>query len=269
MRNVEGRVVRDVCRLATLATAAAALPAQAQDPTPDAYRLGETIVVVGERPRLADEIATLDSVTADDIARRGARTLEEAIALLPGVFVRYGADGVPRIDIRGLRTRNIILLQDGVPLNSGFDGQFDPASIPADNIAEIKVTRGGNSVLYGPGGNAGVIEIITRTAGEALRAGVAGEYEFSEAYEARGNVSGRAGRAGLSLWGSYFDRDHFELSDDFRPTALQPGRERLNSDRQQSALQGQRQCVFVEGHPPPRDEVAHPGLLRRREHRQG
>lgn len=230
--------VKSACRWTLLAASMMASQVHAQAETPDKYRLGETIVVIGERPRLADEVATLDTVTAEEIARRGARTLEEAIALLPGVYVRYGADGVPRIDIRGLRTRNIVLLQDGVPLNSGFDGQFDPASIPADNIAAIKVTRGGSSVLYGPGGNAGVIEIVTKSAGDTLRVGVGGEYEFSEAYELRGSVSGRVGGAGLSLWGSYFDRDHFELSDDFEPTALQPDEERANSDRRQSAMQG-------------------------------
>jgi outer membrane cobalamin receptor len=164
---------------------------------------------------------------------------------LPGIYVRYGADGVPRIDVRGLRTRNVLLLQDGVPLNSGFDGQFDPASIPANNIAEVKVTRGANSVLYGPGGNAGVIEIVTRSAGDALRGDVAGEYEFDEAYELRGSLSGRTGNVGLSFWGSAFDRDHFELSDDFRPTELQPDDERANSDREQSMLQGN--AVFDAG----------------------
>jgi vitamin B12 transporter len=80
------------------------------------------------------------------------------------LYVRYGADGTPRIDIRGLRTRNVLLFLDGVPLNSSLDGQFDAASIPVESIARIKVTRGGSSVLYGAGGNAGVINIITRGA---------------------------------------------------------------------------------------------------------
>jgi len=200
--------------------------------------------VLGERPRIADEVATIDSVTAEDIERRGARTLEQALVLVPGVYVRYGADGVPRIDIRGLRTRNVILLQDGVPLNSGYDGQFDPSSIPAQDIAEIKVTRGGSSVLYGPGGNAGVIEIVTKSAGKSLKADIAGEYEFDQAYQARGSVSGRVGGVGLSLWASTFDRDHFNLSDDFKPTALQPGEERVNSDRDQDAVQGNAQPLL-------------------------
>src|SRR5512139_2607798 len=189
MRMPNRHFVLSAACLSVLAAAQAAA-----DPAPDpTYRFGETVTVTGERIRLVEEVATVDTVTAEDIERRGARTLEEAIALLPGVYVRYGADGVPRIDIRGLRTRNIVLLQNGVPLNSGYDGQFDPASIPAHNIAEIKVTRGSSSVLYGPGGNAGVIEIITKSAGESLNASAAGEYEFSEAYELRGSVSGRAG----------------------------------------------------------------------------
>ena len=232
------RLATSLCLAVGVWPAASAQVAEPPGPAADAYRLGETIVVIGERPRIADAVASIDTITAEDIERRGARSLEEAIALLPGVYVRYGADGVPRIDIRGLRTRNIVLLQNGVPLNSGYDGQFDPASIPAHNIAEIKVTRGSSSVLYGPGGNAGVIEIITKSAGEALRASAAGEYEFDEAYELRGSLSGQAGGAGLALWGSVADRDHFELSDDFQATALQPEGDRVNSDREQNALQG-------------------------------
>ena len=172
-----------------LSTSGAAVAA-AEDALP-VYRLGETLMVVGERPRVADTAATVDVVTSEEIARRGVRTLDEAIALLPGVYVRYGADGVPRVDIRGLRTRNVLLLQDGVPLNSTYDGQFDPSAIPVDNIAAIKVTRGASSVLYGPGGNAGVIEIVTRSAGRSAEGGVLTESEVSQSWLARGSVSGR------------------------------------------------------------------------------
>jgi len=197
--NNRNALARTVALLLSAPPLAFVVPAALAAVQPEGYRLGETVTVIGQRPRVADEIASISTVSAEEIARRGVRSLSEALALLPGVYVRYGADGVPRIDIRGLRTRNIVLLQDGVPLNSTYDGQFDPASIPAENIAEIKLTRGGSSVLYGPGGNAGVIEIITKTAGESLSGEVAGEYEFSEAYQLRGSVSGQAGGAGMSL----------------------------------------------------------------------
>ena len=203
-----------------------------------AYRFGETITVVGERSRVADEVATVDLVTAEDIERRGARTLDEAISLLPGVYVRIGADGVPRVDIRGLRTRNVLLLQDGVPLNSSYDGQFDPAAIPVDNIAAIKVTRGTSSMLYGPGGNAGIIEIVTRSATARPRGGLQAEVTDPRAWLARGSLSGTVGPAGLSLSASWYDRDHFDLPGDFKPTRQQPKGERINSDREDRSVQG-------------------------------
>ncbi len=97
-----------------------------------------------------------------EIQERGARTLDEALTLVPGLFVRTGGEGSPRIDIRGFRTRHVQLLLDGIPINSTFDGQFDPSTIGVENIAAIKVTTGGGSVLYGEGGNGGVINIITK-----------------------------------------------------------------------------------------------------------
>lgn len=90
------------------------------------YRLGE-IVVSADRP-VTERTATLYTVTAEDIRASGARTLDEALALLPGVDLRTGGAGVPRINVRGFRSRHLVLLLDGIPLNSTFDGQVDPST---------------------------------------------------------------------------------------------------------------------------------------------
>lgn len=55
---------------------------------------------------------------------------------------------------------------NGIPIRNSFDGQFDPTLIPAEIITEIKITSGGGSVLYGPGGNGGAIDIITKSGEE-------------------------------------------------------------------------------------------------------
>ena len=89
------------------------------------------VVVTGTLPGV-QAIGTVRRVTAADIARRGARTLDEAIALLPGVNIRTGGNGTPRVDLRGLVTRHVKLLINGVPLNSTYDGQFDPTTIPME-----------------------------------------------------------------------------------------------------------------------------------------
>jgi len=212
--------------------------AQSEEGRVDPIReLGE-IIVSGDSPRVVERAGTVDVVTAEDIERSGARTLEEAIDLLPAVTVRVGGDGRPRIDVRGMRTRNLLIFLDGVPLNSTFDGQFDPAAIPVENIAAVKVTRGGSSVLYGPGGNGGVINIITRGASEGVNVSLQAEHGFEESDHARGFVSGRAGDVGLVMSGSWFDQSYYEVSDDFSPTPLQPGDRRVNSDREDAALFG-------------------------------
>lgn len=211
-----------------------ALPATAQAPVTQhapIYTFGE-ILVTDDTPRVAEEVSAVDVVTAQDIERTNARTVAEAIDLLPGLNLRRGAEGVRLVDIRGLRTRNVLLLLDGVPLNSTFDGLFDPDALSVESIAQIKLTRGGSSLLYGPGGNAGVLEIITRGAVDTGDASLRLEGSSSDTTHLRGHASFRRGDLGVVVSGSAYDQDHFELSDDFESTALEDGDERLNSDRE-------------------------------------
>lgn len=186
--------------------------------------------------RIVEQVTTVDEVTAAQIQQSGAKTLNEAINLLPGLYVRNGGDGVPRIDVRGLRTRNVQLLLDGVPMNSTFDGQFDPRAIPVENIARIEVTRGGSSVLYGPGGNAAVINIVTKSAAPGLH-GTA-EVEIGGPRQHRESVTASYGSDKVKMFGSVsnYDQDYFKLSDDFNVTSLQGNRRRVNSDREDQSL---------------------------------
>jgi outer membrane cobalamin receptor len=225
--SVGSRVAGGLALLAWVAIGALGPAVAAHPPL---YEFGE-IVVTGERTRVVDEVTTVDVVTAEEIERSGARTVDEAVALLPGLYIRRGAEGVRLIDVRGLRTRNVLVLLDGVPLNSSFDGLLDPATLPVESIAHIKVTRGASSMLYGPGGNGGVLNIVTRAAGEVGDASVLVEGRSWESLNLRGRASLRRGDLGLVFAGSLYDRDSFELSDDFEPTGLEDGGRRLNSDR--------------------------------------
>ena len=185
--------------------------------------------------RLVEQVTTLSEVTAAEIEQRGAKTLDEAIDLVPGLYVRNGGDGVPRIDIRGLRTRNVTILLDGVPLNSTFDGQFDPRSIPVENIARIKITKGASSVLYGPGGNAAVIDIITKGAAPGLHGSAQVEYGGPEQWKGSATASYGTDKLKVFMSGSTFDQQYFKLADDFDFTTNQPELGRVNSDRRDDA----------------------------------
>lgn len=200
------------------------------------YTLGEIVVSgQGEGVQASESVYT---VTAEDIRSKGARTLDQAISLLPGVNVRTGGEGVPRIDIRGFRTRHVVLLLDGIPMNSAFDQQFDPTRIPTENIAEIKLTSGANSVLYGQGGLGGVINIITRKGTTGVQGMIAGETGDHTPYLGRALISGATDRYHYFLSGSTARGDGYPLSGDFRPATEQDGGHRRNSDTEKNNVFG-------------------------------
>ncbi|MGR8932254.1 MAG: TonB-dependent receptor plug domain-containing protein [Gammaproteobacteria bacterium] len=195
------------------------------------YQLGE-IVVQGEQPGV-EAIASVYQVSALDIERKAARTLDEAIELLPGVNIRTG-DGTPRIDVRGFKTRQVKLLLNGVPFNSSFDAQFDPTLIPTESIAKIKLTSGASSELYGEGGEAAVINIITKKGASGFKARAAGEVGDRGHQRSWGSVAGGSDNIDCMVSLSHQDRDGFPLSDDFAATSEEDGGLRDNSDRRRT-----------------------------------
>ena len=121
---------------------------------------------------LVEGVATTRRIDGEDIRQESARTLDEALVHQPGVVIRTGSDGTPRIDLRGLRTRHVLLLVDGIPMNGTEDGQFDPRLIPTEMIGDIKLSYGNSSVLYGDGPIGGVLQIRTRRGEEGIHGSV-------------------------------------------------------------------------------------------------
>jgi len=207
----------------------------AQEETPF-YNLGE--VVVTDQVNSAESVATVHTITALDIEQRGVRSLNEALKLIPGVYVRQAAANVPRIDIRGLRTRHVLLLLNGIPIKDTYDGQFDPTTIPVDNIARIKVTTGGGSVLYGPNGSAGIINIITKTGDKNVHATFLNEFGPEGYYSTNATLTGGTDKADGVVSLGNTSMDAVKISKDFDNTSMQEGDTRENSDFE-------RQTAFV------------------------
>ena len=177
-----------------------------------------------------------------DLELLGARSLEDALRLVPSVNTRYGGDGTPRMDIRGLRTRQVKLLLNGIPFNSTFDGQFDPSLIPAFAIGKIDLNIGSSSVLYGDGGMAGVMDIKTRNAMSGFQASSKLERGSDDFWLANGQVG--YGDADQDFYFGYGvrERDGFSLSNDFTSPLetsadnFQDNDQRRNSDDRRENL---------------------------------
>jgi outer membrane cobalamin receptor len=205
-KNITKPLMTSAVSLLALSVSAAI---HADTPPEDVYPLGQ--IVVKENV----ETASNYRIDRTDMERISARSLDEAIRLVPSLNVRNGADGTPRIDIRGLRTRQIKLLVNGVPFNSTFDGQFDPTLIPTFGIGRIDLKAGGSSVLYGDGGMGGVMDIQTRGQFNGLRSGVKAElgsdhFWHSNAFAGYGDEDND-----LFMAAGIRSRDGFPMSDDF------------------------------------------------------
>lgn len=183
----------------SLAAIVAALspPAAAEEPL---RALPETVVTATRIPTALDRIAAgVTVIDRETIERRGYTTLAEALSAVPGVRLRSsGGPGAETLAfIRGAESRHTLVLLDGVPINdpSNPGGLFDFGKDSLGDVERIEVVRGPMSTLYGSGAVGGVINIITRRAGERR---VVGSAQVGAGYprEAAGRVFA-AGRAGM------------------------------------------------------------------------
>ncbi len=115
--------------------------------------------------------ASTSVITAEDIARSPAQTIQEIIGQTPGVQLTSlygGVNGVgTTVDIRGFgafATANTLVLINGRRLNDIDMAGVDLSTIPRNSIERIEITRGNSgAVLYGDNAVGGVINIVTKT----------------------------------------------------------------------------------------------------------
>lgn len=106
-------------------------------------------------------------ITSDDIKATGTTNLMEILQSVPGIYVKANLFGFkPLISFRGASGTNVLLMINGAPAK---DLVWSPGifwkGMPADMIERIEIIRGPGSALYGSDASAGVINVITRTAG--------------------------------------------------------------------------------------------------------
>jgi len=148
------------------------------------------ITSVSRRPEsLLDAPASIYVITGEDIRSSGVTSLPEALRLAPNLQVARIDTSTYAISARGFNnvvSNKLLVLIDGRTIYSPlFSGVFwDQQDVMLEDVERIEVISGPGATLWGANAVNGVINVITRPAGEtqgALFSGGAGNREHGAA----------------------------------------------------------------------------------------
>lgn len=159
----------------------------------------EEIIVTATRTetpvsQLPDSVTIISS---EQIAQQKAITVFETLRSVPGLNIRKsgGIGRLTNVTIRGSGTNQVLVMIDGVQVNSPTTGSFDFANLTTDNVERIEVVRGPQSTLYGSDAMGGLINIVTKKGKGKPKFSIRSEFgtperTFKESINSSGSIKG-------------------------------------------------------------------------------
>ena len=120
-------------------------------------------------------------ITQKQLQQNAGKTVIEILNTIAGIDVKgvnANASEPRSINIRGGRSRQVLVLIDGVPVTdqSAINQEFDLRLLAVSQIETIEILKGASSTLYGSGAATAVINVILK---KASKDSVSGSFETS------------------------------------------------------------------------------------------
>jgi iron complex outermembrane receptor protein len=199
-------------------TTIAATPAEGQAPGEGnagvgVYTLGQLDLIGGS------------TITNGAMWTFNKNTLDEAVSILPGVTVQNsgGSRNERDILVRGFDRFRVPLYMDGVRIYLPYDNRLDFSRFLTPDLSEVQVQKGYVSVLNGPGGMGGAINLVSRKPTKEVelerRAGAGFDGDLGSMGQWNAYAFGGTRQKGYyaQVSGTIVDQDHFDLSSNFTP----------------------------------------------------
>ncbi len=253
---------RQVCAITFVLAALGTTTVAAQQPEPASPTTSATQDTAGEKPAPASsrdivfdmgQIVVVGAtegqpgvggavLTNEQLWTFDRKSLDHAVNLVPGVVSTFDANGRRNesdIFVRGFGRWQVPLSVDGVRIYLPADNRLDFARFLTADVSEIQIQKGYASVLDGPGGMGGAINLVTRKPAKAFEAEASiwtGGRGSAEGWNGHVMLGTRQPRYYVQGSANYSDRDFWSLSGNYQPTAttLQPSGRRLGSDSSDS-----------------------------------
>lgn len=155
------------------------IPAGFSETVPSAleeeFRLFEaediTVTASKKEQKAKEAPATVAVLTKEEIRRLPGITIPDILRYVSGTEVYWAYESFPVVGVRGFTDESnnqILLLVDGREINSEALGAplWFMLPVSLEEIERIEIVKGPGSTLYGPNAFSGIVNIITKRAGE-------------------------------------------------------------------------------------------------------
>ena len=179
---------------------------------------GEPVIVTAlKRPLLMSKV--LESVSVIDsteIKMSGAKNAADVLRSRAAVYVKSagGLSGISSVKIKSASTEQVLVLIDGVRLNSTLLGMSDLNNIPASSIERIEIISDPMSGIWGADAMGGVINIITNRSQDRPLQALFNWGSFGQS-DGRIGFKGRMGAADYYLSLGGLRSDGYRVNSDF------------------------------------------------------
>lgn len=162
LRVLRPLLIAGLLMLAIAPVASAASSAFADTTKPVTF-LKETVVTGARYPRAYYESPqALSFLSRTQLREMSPMVIGDALQTLPGVDNSKDSPWEQRVVLRGLSGQRVLVLVDGMPMNSARGNGPHPSLVPTPMIDRVEVVRGPSSVSYGSDAIGGALNIITR-----------------------------------------------------------------------------------------------------------
>lgn len=182
----------------------------------------------------ADDISqnkTSVKVEKETIKETESITAVEALQNIAGISVqKVGKKNLTDIRLRGFENKRIPIFVDGIPVYVPYNRETDLGRYTTYDLSEITVSKGYVSPMFGPNTLGGAVNLVTRKPQKELEGEIgAGVFSGNGHHEFVTLGTNQESYYGL-LSVSNYQRDYFNLSDDFEAAGMEDGGRRENSD---------------------------------------
>lgn len=198
----------------------------------DSYQAPE-IQVLGEEDQTSQESAgSYTKINTKDYEERVV-SLAEVLQEQAGIHVtRYGGlENLTSISIRGSYSDEVLVIYDGIPLNSSIGGGIDLSPFLFDSLEEIEIYRGSSPSEYGLFPAAGVISLSSKKIKEGHHGAASFQYGSFNSLKSHAHFSTKKNKFSFLISntfsrssGNFYFNDNngtpFNKLDDSRPRRI-------------------------------------------------